>query len=189
MPELFNELKDMMLNREKEHLKTLIPYYETIRQHQDKIKELTDEISKSKSISVQYEYDPEEYYSEGKIIIIFHMDSLISQPDFHYEIELLHDERHWRYCMCDENDNGYDLTKGCCGNGCDWTAPQISVNKVNNVVYESFDGVEKDLWELEEKWEKKLSDYKEKIRQEELNRLENHLEQTKLDIKKLKANK
>jgi len=191
MPELFNELKDMMLNHEKDHLRNLIPYYETLWQHRDKLKELTDEISKWESIGIQYECDQEDYYTEGTIIIQFYKDSedRYTQPDFHYDINLLHDQRYWGYCECNENDEDYNILKKCCGDGCDWVVPQISVNKINKVVYESFDGVEKDLWELEDKWKEYLSDHKEKVRQEELDRLENHLEQTKLDIKKLKENK
>ena len=188
MADLFKELQEMMLNREKEHLATLIPYYETLWQHRDKIQDLLDTIDNYPEISLQYKYDEEEYYTEGTIEIFLHKEEndWHSQPNFHYEIELLHDERYWGYCTCEEGDKGYVPEKTCCGDGCDWVAPGVRVTKVDHIAYESFDGVESDMWELENKWKEDLSEHNRKLKKEQLHRLEEKLERTKMEIESIR---
>lgn len=180
-----------MLNREKEHLATLIPYYETLWQHKDKLKDMIEEIDSYPEIDIQYTYDEEEYYTDGTIQIFLYKKKgdWLSQPNFHYEIELQHDDRMWGYCECSSDDEGYVDGKGCCGAGCDWTAPSFNITRVNQVAYASFDGLERDVWKLEEKWKEDLTEHNERLKKEQLQRLEEQLERTKQEIESIKNSK
>ncbi|MCA1021509.1 hypothetical protein [Halobacillus litoralis] len=192
MPEFFKQLQEFILKDQKEHLPTLVPYYETLYQHRDKLSEMLNEVNNFDSIGFEYQYDEEEYYTEGAIHLRFYKEDNDErpwdiQPDYHFEIELLYDERYWGYCDCNPEDEGYDSNKKCCGNGCDWVAPQISVKKVSDLVFESFDGVERDMWELERKWNESLEEHNERVRQEQIERLENNIKEFQEEVSRLKA--
>lgn len=191
MADFFKQLQSLMLNEEKEHLATLIPYYETLWQHRDKLKDMLEEIDSYPEVDIQYIHDEEEYYTDRKIRILLYKerDNWMSQPDFYFEIELLFDERYWGYCYCKPSDEGYNEAKGCCGDGCDWVAPKVSVNRVDIVAYESFSGEERDMWKLEEKWNEDLTEHNERLKKERLQRLEEQLERTKQEIESIKDSK
>jgi hypothetical protein len=92
----------------------------------------------------------------------------------YYELLLGRDERHWGYCECTSDHEGYNVKYDCCGNGCDWTAPSITIKKISESSF-SFKGVEKDIWELEEKWKDHLHSFNETVKQNKLNRIEEQL--------------
>ncbi|MET3508285.1 hypothetical protein [Halalkalibacter oceani] len=108
---------------------------------------------------------PNEYdwYNSGSILVYLYEksdDKWVLPLEHHYLIEFSHEDRYWGYCECTPNLEGYDARYNCCGNGCDWSAPQVKVQKIENVLFKSFDGNASDLWELEDKWSNNKEEHK-----------------------------
>lgn len=159
------KLKLQLINNNKEELPTLIPYYETMVQHEKMFQEL-DCLSGKYDMLINYrEPESDEYYTDGKIIVLFSelneegWFDYQQQLNFHYEIELIHDERMYGYCDCRRDMSGYSIKHRCCGNGCDWIAPAIRITKVDLKGYGTFEGVERDVWQLEESWSEHLKEH------------------------------
>lgn len=108
-----------------------------------------------------------------------------TQINYHYKITLNYDKRYWGYCSCSPSDKEYIPEHDCCGDGCDWVAPQIKVERIESLAYSSFDGIQRDLWELEKEWGIYLEKHNEKIKQEEINRLNDYIEDLKIKRDKL----
>jgi hypothetical protein len=126
-----------------------------------------------------YEPDKTEGYTNGTIDIYLEPKG----SEYHhaanhsYIITLRNYERMWDYCECQPEDEGYNPIHNCCGNGCDWYAPAISIEKHENVAYFSFNGAEKDIWELRSKWSGNEEELKQKQFQEEMVRLDRQIEE------------
>lgn len=176
----FEGLKEYLLNNHKHKLKTLIPYYETIKQNEDKLGELLNDVLNN-HWDIQLETDEDDHYSEGVLRVCLYSDDPNKDYGwqyslgYEYEIHLLYDERYWGYCDCEPQDEGYDHKYKCCGNGCDWIAPQISVVKAHKILYKSFDGIEKDMWRLLDEWEGDKVDHKEEQKKAELHNIEKEI--------------
>ena len=133
-----------------------------IDQQIDKYTEFLSDITKNNYYINGYYKDTTDGYTNGKIRI------LIEKPDdekesnhwadtydlnYCYFIEFLYDQRHWGYCECAPEDKGYNEKYGCCGNGCDFTAPAFRLIKEIDFGYSSWKGQEKDYWEYEKQFE------------------------------------
>ena len=179
----FVELKKYLLAEHKDHLLSFVGYYETLLQHQDSLQQLLDDL-KEWECDIRHENDHSGGYIDGKFeIYLYKNDSrdeyMVSGEfaPYHYEIELLHDDRMWGYCECTPNDEGYNAEHNCCGDGCDWTAPSFRLTKIEHIAYASFKGYQKDMWELEEQWNEYLIEHKEKQKQRELSRIEERMKE------------
>lgn len=199
--DFFEYLKQWLLSEHKQDLHTYIPYYETIKQHKEQLQPLIDDFQEW-NFDIHEEHDEEEYYTDGKLVIYlwrwigeepteeeqWHGFGKQEYAQYKYEIELLHDPRHWGYCMCKPTDTGYNHNHKCCGNGCDWTAPRFSLVKVIDVGQGSFAGIERDMWELEEQWSEHLKEHEEKKKQDELHRIEEQLKRLEDEKQRLLNN-
>lgn len=160
----FDKLRDFFLkcvDNKYFTLKDACGYFETIYQHEDKVSFLYEEVDKYQ-LDFRYEYDTTEGYTLGKISIHPYTisdeeDTYQPYADHHYEIELLYDERYWGYCMCNSSMELYDPVHNCCGDGCDWVAPQISITKIENKAYFTFNGIQRDMWSLQKEWNSLLN--------------------------------
>lgn len=176
----FQELKKYLLNEQGEQLKMFIPYYETIVQAKDDIKELIDDAEKY-YIEFRYEKDKYDGYTDGEIKVHFYEKDPNSDYgwqsaiDHYYKIELRLDDRMWGYCQCTPQDEGYNPKYDCCGDGCDWTAPQINVTKITGLSYHAFNGEQRELWELERNWNEEKIDHEEELRKAHLERIERQI--------------
>jgi len=154
---LNNENKDRIYHDKK----TLdIPYIiSVIDQQIENCKEFIDDITRHTYCINGYDEDYFGGYTNGKIEIS--IEKLDEEKENEYEvyynyyycIEFLYDERHWGYCECEPEDEGYNEKYKCCGNGCDFTAPAFSIKKVISLGNYSWEGQEKDYWEYKEKFE------------------------------------
>ncbi len=200
--QFFESLKKYLINEFKDgNLSDYIPHYENLLQHKDKLEPLLDDLNQWK-VDFHHEPDDGSGYTDGKIITTLWRYEDGGEPsddmreemyrqqeyaDYHYEVELLDDPRYWGYCTCEPNDEGYDPNKKCCGNGCDWVAPRFELTKVEHLGSASFDGVEKDMCKLEEKWKKELEIYKNKEKQDKIDRLHNRMKEIEEEIERVKS--
>lgn len=107
-----------------------------------------------------YDFDASEGYTNGKIRVLIEKPEEERGSDMMYDayfnycycIEFGFDERYWGYCSCEPTHNGYDEKRKCCGNGCDWTAPSFYISKSISLGGGKWDGVERDYWEYEKKF-------------------------------------
>jgi hypothetical protein len=164
----FEQLKTVLIEAEKEHKGfDACGYFETMLQHADK---LTPIIQDAEQYDLDIRYEPEsdeDYNSAGKLYVyVLKRDEtdfwFERYLNYHYVINLSFDERYWGYCECKPGDEGYDPAHDCCGMGCDWVAPSVSVSKVEGVAHFSFDGYERDMWALRAKWIGSQDDYRRK---------------------------
>ncbi|MGG2091344.1 hypothetical protein AB1283_01080 [Bacillus sp. S13(2024)] len=175
----FEELKDYLLVKKNE-LHEYIGYYETLLQNKDELKPLIDDCDKY-FFEIRYDEDDTDGYTNGKFIVYLYEKDLLedhgwqSYLEHHYEITLNYDERYWGYCECTSDMMGYNETHKCCGNGCDWVAPSFGISKIETIHNSSFNGEQRDLWELEKKWDTYLIDHKDKEKQLKLKRIEEQL--------------
>lgn len=117
--------------------------------------ELYEDINKYDFSIHNYQKDN---YTNGKIDVIIEKpenqresDLLIDAYfDYHYTIHFVYDDRPWGYCTCSPEDKGYNKEHKCCGNGCDWYAPAIYVEKVMELGQANWYGNEADYWKYEE---------------------------------------
>lgn len=132
-------------------------------------------------------------YINGKIrVLIENKGKSNTFKDCCYYINFLHDKRHWGYCECSPEDEGYNEEYDCCGNGCDWDAPAFSIEKVERVCCGIWDGLAKDYWQYEDKFNKiqtiksiKLEQYKKEREKaqilEAIKKLQNKLDNLNLN--------
>ncbi|PAV30371.1 hypothetical protein CIL05_07825 [Virgibacillus profundi] len=176
----FNQFKQYLLNSHMDDLKSFIPYYETLKQQQDKLKDFIDDCEQY-ALDIQYDEDKTEGYTDGSLQFYLYKDNndWTSRLDYHYDLELGYDERYWNYCTCQSGDEGYIKALGCTGEGCDWIAPEIRLTKVSNVCFGSFNGHAKEMHYLEKEWDEYLKEDREKQRQAQLERVEQEIERLK----------
>lgn len=178
----FRALKEFLLREYKDDLLTFVGYYETLLQHKDKLQPLFDDLEKWK-FDIRYENDNSEGYTDGKFEVHLYQTDPHNNGDgfydeyasYHYEIELLDDQRMRSYCQCTPEDEGYNPKYDCCGEGCDWYAPSFRLTKIDTMLHQSFNGDAKDLWKLEEQWDEYLIRYKEKQKQLQLEEIEERI--------------
>ena len=149
--DLLDKLKKKMVAEAEEHNFDACEYYETILQHKEKLVPLLNDAEKFSDVAIYYHEDDTNGYTNGCFSIQFN-NGCQSYAKYVYEITLKHDPRHWGYCGCEPSDEGYNPIYKCCGDGCDWDAPSIDIERIDNIADFSFDGAERDLWELRNKW-------------------------------------
>lgn len=182
MTDFLSELKEFMISEE---IDDACGYYETILQSKELLKEIINE-GNTYHTEIQYEEDDSGGYTNGLIRVYLYKETeedeicgigyvMDSMLDHHYTIQLVYDERYWGYCNCKPEDEGYDPVHNCCGNGCDWSAPRINVERIHNVAYESFNGSERDMWALKDKWNKSDDELKEKLVLQQVKSLEEQI--------------
>ncbi|MFB5758981.1 hypothetical protein [Paenibacillus medicaginis] len=177
----FEALKEFMLEEFRDQ-QDLEPwgYYETIVQQQDKISPIINDYEDYEmkfSFNRTEDYDS-QYYNPGQINISLYKKLegeggdweryWERRVDHHYVINFLIEERYWGYCQCSPEDEGYNYGRRCCGNGCDWVAPQINISMHTDLAYGSFKGVERDMWKLAEEWSGVTEGNEAKKKEEEL---------------------
>jgi hypothetical protein len=171
--DFFEYFKEYLVGEHKDELHKFIGHYETLKQNADQFKNFIEDCE-NHYLEIRYEEDKLNGYSEGSFE--FH---LYERPlnedygwethlDYYYKMTLLFDERYWGYCKCTPDMEGYNETHECCGIGCDWSAPSIQLDKIENVGYVSFDGYQRDMWELEKNWDTYLKIHEDKQKQERI---------------------
>jgi len=190
---LINELNSENENRINHNKKPLdIPYIISVVDQQiENCKEFIDDIATHTYLINGYDEDNSMGYTNGKIRILIEKlndekesDYIIdAYYDYCYYIEFTKDERHWGYCECEPEDEGYNEKYRCCGNnGCDFTAPSFRIEKVINLGNYVWKGQEKDYWEYQEKFE---SNEQNKNKEVEKFKLEKEKQYLKDKIKEL----
>lgn len=189
----FEQLKQYILDEHKDGLGKFIPYYETLKQHEEKLKPILDDCEK---YYFEFYYHPDEDggYSEGYFSLSLYKKDPSSDSgwqsslDYMYIIKLQNQDRMTGYCECFPEHEGYNSFHDCTGMGCDWYAPSISITKVYGVVDFSFDGYQRDLWELEEKWIENKEDHNEKLRLQQIEYIKQQMEELEEQLKLLDNN-
>lgn len=165
MHKFYDDLKEFILNHEEKG--RLIPYYETLIQLES-YPEMKDLLTQYKVSNYNIDYnEPDEFdgYSNGWLEI-YEADNPIT-----YTIELDIGQMQGGYCQCKPNDEGYNYDKDCCGVSCDVHLPKVSIVKEEKLLNHEFQGYERDLWALEEKW---LTEYeKDLLLKEQLEKVSN----------------
>ncbi|MGE7840641.1 hypothetical protein ACQKNX_07610 [Lysinibacillus sp. NPDC093712] len=148
MHKFYEDLKEYILKQGKELKKTLIPYYETLFQLENytEMKEFLTTYQNSNFTLDYNEPDERDPYSNGWIEV-YEMNNPIS-----YNIELDIGCMQGSYCKCEPSDLGFNLLRECCGIDCDVHLPKVSIVKEVKVMNHEFQGYERDLWTLEDKW-------------------------------------
>lgn len=87
-------------------------------------------------------------------------------------------------------DKDYNKDHQCCGHGCDWDAPTVTVYKCYDVDRGARDGDEHDYWDFEDTFYKDNLELKARMEEEEKRRriklLEEQIASYQDDLKKLK---
>jgi hypothetical protein len=159
MSKFLTELKKFMMEDDEFLSSNTNPvgYYNIIFENKDKLIDIIEECD-NHYLDFRYNHDVSEGYTNGSIDIHLYRKSLSesygwqSGLNHYYTINLNEDDRMWGYCQCSPSDEGYNPITKCCGMGCDWTAPQLSISKIESKGTFGFSGQEKDLWEMEFKW-------------------------------------
>lgn len=103
------------------------------------------------------------------IVRIFKEDWLHSEDydviRYGYEIHFSYDERWNGYCECLPDDDDYREDHKCCGHGCDWVAPSVTIFKCYNYDQGTWNGDEHDYWGFEDSFYK--DDLEQKARKEQ----------------------
>lgn len=161
--DLIDELNDI---NERElvynHRKPInIPYVVSVIDQQiENCKEFIEDITEHSYCINGFDRNDEDWYTNGRIrILIEKPDSekkseymVDAYYDYCYYIEFTEDERNWGYCQCTSEDYGYNKIHGCCGHGCDWTAPAFRIEKSINLGGCNWNGDASDYWEYENKF-------------------------------------
>jgi len=168
-----------------------------VDQHIDKYKEFMEELTKNRWCINGYEEDNSGGYTNGKIRILIEKPEEEKESDYLidafenycYYIEFRYDERYWGYCECTPKDEGYNEKHKCCGNGCDWKAPSFYLTKEINLGGYSWEGLERDYWEYEEKFyqkeENKNKEVEEYNKQKKINSLKEQIKELQDELNKL----
>jgi hypothetical protein len=141
-----------MIKVQKDERVDMYPYFYTIEQNIDKLEELINTYE-SNDCYFHYEPDQSEGYSDGTVSI-YYMDT--NQDRFNYHISLSSNNMSGSYCDCSSSDKEYNPIHNCCGIHCDSYTPSFNVSKTKNVAHGTFLGLERDLWRLEEEWNKEI---------------------------------
>jgi len=159
---LINTLNDENENRINNNKKLLDVCYivSVIDQQIENCKEFIDDITKHTYHINGYDEDYSGGYTNGKIKILIEKSDEEKESEhwadayynYCYYIEFLYDERHWGYCECTPEDEGYNEKHQCCGNGCDWNSPAFRIEKITDLNYCTWDGLERDYWEYQDKF-------------------------------------
>jgi hypothetical protein len=174
----WQSLKEFMINVYNENNLNIMDYYATMKQHKDFMQFIIDDCSK---YYFDFYYNKPEDYTNGSITIYF-QHSLLS---YFYKIDLLFAERPWGYCQCTPEMEGYNSEHKCCGNGCDWIAPNIKIDKIETLSCFSFDGFEKDMWKLKEEFNNDLKELHKKQKKNKLNLIIGQIEDLEQERKQL----
>ncbi|MEQ6355129.1 hypothetical protein ABNX05_10920 [Lysinibacillus sp. M3] len=177
----YDDLKEYIINHDEKE--RLIPYYETLFQLESypEMKELLTKYENS-TYSIDYN-EPDEFdeYSNGWLEI-YEMNTPVT-----FTIELDIGQTQGNYCECKPDDEGYDSDKDCCGIDCDVHLPKVSIVKEVRMLDYEFQGYERDLWVLEEKWmtehEKEIL-HKKKL--EKVSSIEAQIEQLQKELEVVK---
>jgi len=107
----------------------------------------------------------------------------------YYELTINYQSDYCGYCMCTEEDEGYNEEHRCCGVECDWEYPTLKIKRVENVAYEEFEGLQKDLWKAEDEFIEKYfgrESLQYEKEEEEIKRMTDMLFYHKRECQKLK---
>ncbi|WP_339304409.1 hypothetical protein NST33_18110 [Paenibacillus sp. FSL L8-0435] len=188
----FSKLKKFMSECEELESLKVAGYYRTIEQMSDKLKQLFEECEKY-NFSFTFYSSSEGHYSlyESEVMDVQFFKKSDGDSDsygwdkhlnFIYTFELSDDMR-GSYCTCEESDAGFDYRYKCCGEGCDWYTPSVTVKRHETVAVDSFDGYEREMWALQDVWNEEQNDSvaqqkeaQKKYIQEQINRLNNEMQ-------------
>lgn len=148
MHKFYEDLKNYILQQEDELKKNLIPYYETLLQLENypEMKDLLNTYQSTDYVLDYNEPDEDNYYSIGWLEV-YEMYNPIT-----FKIELEIGNMQGNYCQCEPTQKGYVASEGCCGIDCDVYLPKVNITKEINLINHEFQGYERDLWALKEKW-------------------------------------
>lgn len=186
----FEQFKQYLLEDHKDELSKFVPYYETLKQHEDKLKPILEDCEKY-YLEFYYHSDEDGGYSEGHFSLNLYKNDPYSEDgwkssiDYMYIIKLLNEDRMTGYCECSPEHQGYNPVHQCTGYGCDWYAPSINITKVYGVANFSFNGYQYKLWELEEKRIKNKEDHNEKLRQQQIKYIKQQMDELEQQLKYL----
>lgn len=149
MHNFYDDLKGFILKQDETTKKTLIPYYETLLQVESysEMKELLNNYTCLEDI---------EYVESDNSWLIGTFEIHNNTLGVVYKIQLELGDMTGSYCNCNSSDELYNVKHECCGTECDFYVPRISITKETNIINHDFQGYERDLWALEEKW---MTDY------------------------------
>lgn len=103
-------------------------------------KELESDLKNSYDICVNK-------FSEGPEVLIYFW----SIQKLSYRIRFETDERYWGDCECNPDMKDYREDKHCCGHGCDWEAPAVTITKCCDIAsHHTWNGDEHDYWDFED---------------------------------------
>ena len=115
--------------------------------------------------------------------------SELNCKNYHYEIHFSSEARYWGYCQCKPEDEDYNEEHQCCGHGCDWDAPAVTVYKCYDVDYGEWEGDEHDYWDFEDAFYKDDLELKarreEEAKQQRIKELESQIDSYQSDLEKL----
>ncbi|OPH61853.1 hypothetical protein BC351_01015 [Paenibacillus ferrarius] len=157
MDKFFNDLKKFMIQESQEQKFNACEYFHTLHQHKDKLTELIHTYE-NHNCYFSYTVDNTDGYTDGVISIHFNN---WQEGSYYYDIVLSSNQMWGGYCQCTPEDEGYNPIHDCCGLGCDYNAPSFNIKKISNVAGEDFTGHERDMWLLQEQWDKDMGIYKE----------------------------
>lgn len=185
------ELKDKNNERQYEQKTSInMPFViSALYQHlqDEEFKPFLEDLSKH-DYNIIYIDTNEGWYNYGKLHINLWEDD--SSIEYSYTINLSYDERSWGYCECEIGDDDYREDKGCCGHGCDWSAPAFNLIKEINLGYKNWDGDEHDYWNFEDEFYKsdeELAEEKERRDKEnKIKYLEQQIKEMQIKLNELK---
>ncbi|AGT13561.1 hypothetical protein TROLL_35 [Bacillus phage Troll] len=161
----FGKLKEFILGESPDDMATLIRHYENMVDYADVLSTLLVDVEEH-GIDIDYDKDRTGGYTDGTIQVYIH------DTGRRYDIKLLPDDRMWGYCGCKPEDEGYDPVNRCCGNGCDWIAPAFEAEVVTSLGVYKYQGNQRDMWEVEKKWDEhtkahRIKCYEKKLQESE----------------------
>lgn len=171
--DFFEYFKEYLLKEHKEDLHKFIGHYETLMQNAKEFEDFIKDCEKH-YLDIRYEEDKLDGYSEGSFEFHLYEEHPYTEKgwqtklNYYYKMTLLFDERHWGYCECTPDMEGYNEVHECCGVGCDWSTPSIQIDKIEYVGWVNFGGYQRDMWELEKKWSTYLKAHEDKQKQERI---------------------
>lgn len=180
--DFFECFKEYLLEKHRNELYKFIYHYETMLQQKEKLQPLLDE---EWNFDIRYKQSKnEDFGGNDKFIVFLYKEDendkysyTAKYADHYYEIEFGWEDIMCGYCLCKPEDVGYVKEKKCCGVSCDWESPFILVRKIIDLGEVSFNGKQRDLWELEKKWGRYLKEYKEKQKQDRIKYIDEQIKQ------------
>jgi len=146
-----------------------------VDQQIEKCTDFIETISKYTYCINGYDEDHSGGYTNGKIRVLIEKPNEEKESEYMFDayynycyyIEFKYDDRMHGYCECTPEDSGYDPIHGCCGCGCDWSAPAFSITKEYSLGDYSWEGHECDYWDYERNFSTKEFDNLEERREQE----------------------